>query len=40
MSVSEIYDSEAYSMFFTDVRQFLNYFTMNFGVSITNEELL
>ena len=40
MSIAEIYDSEAHSIFFTDMNQYLNYFSSSLGVSATNEELL
>jgi hypothetical protein len=39
MTIAEIYDSEAHSVFFTDSYQFANYLSSSYGLAITNEEL-
>lgn len=39
ITIAEIYDSEAHSVFFTESRQFANYLSSSYGVAITNEEL-
>ena len=38
ITIAEIYDSEAHSAFFGDVSQFVNYLSLSYGVSITDEE--
>ena len=38
ITISEIYDSEAQSVFFTDSNQFVSYLSSSYGVSITDEE--
>jgi hypothetical protein len=39
MLISEIYDSEAQSIFFTDANQYVTYLSSSYGVAVTNEEL-
>jgi len=39
ISISEIYDSEAHSVFFSDASQFTSYLSSSYGVTVTNEEM-
>lgn len=39
ITISEIYDSEAHSTFFTDSDRFVSYLSASYGVSLTSEEL-
>ncbi|CAF0786869.1 unnamed protein product [Brachionus calyciflorus] len=39
ITIAEIYDTEAHSVFFTDASQLATYLSSSYGLSITNEEL-
>lgn len=39
ITIAEIYDTEAHSVFFTDASQLVTYLSSSYGLSITNEEL-
>lgn len=39
VTISEIYDTEAHSVFFTDANQLVTYLSSSYGQTITNEEL-